>query len=875
MSQVELGWRRFLFFDKTTPPDPTDASKKFYLKGLDIQCWATGDGFTLLGLPMGALLQITSSLEVPFFGKVHERQLQDLVLHGDILATVGEDEDAGPSFLKIWDLSRWEKSAPFCKLLNKVTTARKTGHNAAVAVSMTASYNFICVGFADTTVNFFYGDFLSEKVLKWKQLRDGLNALSDGGLVGLAAETTAHNTVVFVIAENSLHSYILQGEEVLRKVVYDVKGCDRRCWYYCRENRQLLVNNREMVYFYDVDACLEPGNEIGRCHALARGNDKLQVVSIGSYVALLTQHPALIPSATSSSTTDSMMSVLTIYDVEFRYIAFSVSMPQLCQIFVLDRELFVLNSDGLLSKLTEKPLKSKLDIVLKKNLYDVAIGLARRSNYPDLHGIHKSYGDYLYRKGDFENAVRQYIETIGHVVPSYVIKEFLDGTRVAQLSIYLEALDKRQLATGQHSIILLSSYVKTNASDRIGAFVENPPKHSDFDVDEAVKILRTSKYSSAAAKLARKCDRFDLYMDTLVEDLRDYDTAVKFLASLEPEKVSELLDNYGSALLEHQPERLRALLADILKLSNGNIKGILSFLLNRSDVLDSVIASIDTSRLTNPDLRRVVLEHKLQKGVDASQTQGLVRMIQPEDYADALRLAQLYRCPPLVIHILRSQKRMDDLLRYLLREGDVRDVMRLCDEMDLKEMWIDLVTHVSKREKIDHGVLHSLLERIKKAESAHPLVVLEVLSRMESLTVADIRDYVIRWLEAENETITKNENTIRANEAELADIHKEIDSLENEVQIFQMTKCSACDGSLQVPAVHFLCKHSYHLHCFESYSEGNDSCPACTTSRTLRGPKLSDASSRLSHQQFHNELESGVDVMNLVTEYIGRGVFDQ
>lgn len=131
-----------------------------------------------------------------------------------------------------------------------------------------------------------------------------------------------------------------------------------------------------MVYFYDVDACLEPGNETGRCHAIARGNDKLQVVCIGSYVALLTQHPALIQSATSSSTTDSMMSVLTIYDVEFRYIAFSVSMPQLCQVFVLDRELFVLNSDGLLSKLTEKPLKSKLDIVLKKNLYDVAIGCA-------------------------------------------------------------------------------------------------------------------------------------------------------------------------------------------------------------------------------------------------------------------------------------------------------------------------------------------------------------------------------------------------------------------------------------------------------------------------------------------------------------------
>lgn len=38
---------------------------------------------------MGALLQITSSLAVPFFAKIHETQLIDLCLHGEILATVG------------------------------------------------------------------------------------------------------------------------------------------------------------------------------------------------------------------------------------------------------------------------------------------------------------------------------------------------------------------------------------------------------------------------------------------------------------------------------------------------------------------------------------------------------------------------------------------------------------------------------------------------------------------------------------------------------------------------------------------------------------------------------------------------------------------
>jgi hypothetical protein len=72
-----------------------------------------------------------------------------------------------------------------------------------------------------------------------------------------------------------------------------------------------------------------------------------------------------------------MMSILTIYDVECKYIAFSCSLPFRDSIppqaFILDDEIYVLNSDGNLSKFVEKPLHAKLDILLKKNLFDMAI----------------------------------------------------------------------------------------------------------------------------------------------------------------------------------------------------------------------------------------------------------------------------------------------------------------------------------------------------------------------------------------------------------------------------------------------------------------------------------------------------------------------
>ena len=32
-------------------------------------------------------------------------------------------------------------------------------------------------------------------------------------------------------------------------------------------------------------------------------------------------------------------------------------------------------------------------------------------------------------------------------------------------------------------------------------------------------------------------------------------------------------------------------------------------------------------------------------------------------------------------------------------------------------------------------------------------------------------------------------------------------------RVFHVTQCSACGGGLDLPAVHFMCNHSYHQRC--------------------------------------------------------------
>ncbi len=52
--------------------------------------------------------------------------------------------------------------------------------------------------------------------------------------------------------------------------------------------------------------------------------------------------------------------------------------------------------------------------------------------------IYQKYGDHLYRRGEYDSAIAQYVETIKFIEPSYVIRKFLDAQRIHNLTRYLQ-----------------------------------------------------------------------------------------------------------------------------------------------------------------------------------------------------------------------------------------------------------------------------------------------------------------------------------------------------------------------------------------------------------------------------------------------------
>ena len=99
----------------------------------------------------------------------------------------------------------------------------------------------------------------------------------------------------------------------------------------------------------------------------------------------------------------------------------------------------------------------------------------------------------------------------------------------------------------------------------------------------------------------------------------------------------------------------------------------------------------------------------------------------------------------------------------------------------------------------------------------------------------------------------------------------DIEDLRTSARIFQDNKCTVCSTPLDLPAVHFLCMHSYHLRCM---GENERECPVCSTENNKILKIKSNLEANINqHEQFFKQLETSADGFATTAQYFGRGIF--
>ena len=131
------------------------------------------------------------------------------------------------------------------------------------------------------------------------------------------------------------------------------------------------------------------------------------------------------------------------------------------------------NGSALLLKLVD--LSVQLESFYKRSLYKLALDVAKAEGAAEevVSGIQKLWGDYLYSRGEFEAAMSQYLDTLGHLEPSYVIRRYLDAQRTSNLTLYLESLHDKSLASVDHTTLLLNCYTKLKDVASLDAFISS------------------------------------------------------------------------------------------------------------------------------------------------------------------------------------------------------------------------------------------------------------------------------------------------------------------------------------------------------------------------------------------------------------------
>ncbi|KAF9775477.1 hypothetical protein IL306_006421 [Fusarium sp. DS 682] len=176
--------------------------------------------------------------------------------------------------------------------------------------------------------------------------------------------------------------------------------------------------------------------------------------------------------------------------------------------------------------------------------------------------------------------------------------------------------------------------------------------------------------------------------------------------------------------------------------------------------------------------------------------------------------------------------------------------------------------------------LASVLNKIDKDGLMAPLQVIQTLVGQSSgggvATMGMIKPYLHETITRERKEIASNRNRINNYRGDTEQRRAELADLGSKPAVFQATWCSDCSQRLDLPAIHFLCKHSFHQRCVRNGgNDGDAECPKCAPENDLiRKMREGQKESAGKHELFKNNLENSEDRFSTLADWFSRGVMD-
>ncbi|CAN6618315.1 E3 ubiquitin-protein ligase Pep5p [Trichomonascus vanleenenianus] len=178
-----------------------------------------------------------------------------------------------------------------------------------------------------------------------------------------------------------------------------------------------------------------------------------------------------------------------------------------------------------------------------------------------------------------------------------------------------------------------------------------------------------------------------------------------------------------------------------------------------------------------------------------------------------------------------------------------------------------------------------VLTKIKEKRLMAPLQIIHELSTNSVVKVGQVRKFLLDLIASENTEIEHNTRLAQSYQEETAQKAKEINSLMNDPMVIQYSVCASCNLPLDLPAEHFVCRHSYHQRCLANsvagssinelnymHAEGSTKCPKCSSDvETIRALRDAQEEAAQRSDLFEAALKDSEHKYKVVADFFGRG----
>ncbi|KAI7659364.1 vacuolar protein sorting-associated protein 11, partial [Hortaea werneckii] len=253
----------------------------------------------------------------------------------------------------------------------------------------------------------------------------------------------------------------------------------------------------------------------------------------------------------------------------------------------------------------------------------------------------------------------------------------------------------------------------------------------------------------------------------------------------------------------------------------------------------------------------------------------------PIDTSNVLLLSDLEKFRDGTILVSERQGLRFDVFRSYTAAKDTRGAIKALHKYGPEEPQLypaALAYFTSSPEILQEAgdEIETVLKKIEQDGLMAPLQVIQTLSTNAVATMGLVKKYLSSTVERERAEIAANRRQINTLRSDTSQKLQSIDSLSTQPEPFSATRCSACGRTLDLPTVHFLCKHSYHQRCL-NVAEGQDvedvECPICTPqNQTVRQIRRAQEETAGRHELFQDALGRGKERFGVVGDWFGRGV---